>query len=506
MSSTTETSSATTSGSQSSASSSLSEDGFTSNTFGGSAPSTVLFFLALAVGVFIALLFVFFTIRYFVRSRFGLHVYPLTRRHNNILVGGTSRTNNHVELTDDELQEHIDYIRSHHFIRGEILERRLLGRNRRRRRRGGRYARMKKLTAQEVEILFPKKTYHDWLNGGQERDDANRNGALQEEGALMDHRIAGVGNNDEIAVSAAAETTLETQTSHYSDARLMPLGPSNDIELRKLDALSSTSYDPDNGPHYTSGTCAICLEVLENDDVVRGLLCGHVYHAECLDPWLTKRRACCPTCKRDYFFKSGSGVGRSAGADADEGETGEAVEEASGNNVNDAVHEDNEGSAAGNTGNEPDDGDEATRARNTHAADDAGEDFVLDLDMLRNDPTLRAMIQELVPTSERVRLILADPRNAHYDLEQRAQELAKKKYGNIIKVILWRIVGISRTDLFNWWVITLYHQARAEEQSANINSTLPIDLRLPEPAAVANNIEDDTGPTYSPRDVVDQRV
>lgn len=48
-------------------------------------------------------------------------------------------------------------------------------------------------------------------------------------------------------------------------------------------------------------TCAICIDSLEDDDDVRGLTCGHAFHAVCLDPWLTNRRACCPLCKADYY-------------------------------------------------------------------------------------------------------------------------------------------------------------------------------------------------------------
>lgn len=48
-------------------------------------------------------------------------------------------------------------------------------------------------------------------------------------------------------------------------------------------------------------TCAICIDTLEDDDDVRGLTCGHAFHAACIDPWLTTRRACCPLCKADYF-------------------------------------------------------------------------------------------------------------------------------------------------------------------------------------------------------------
>ncbi len=48
-------------------------------------------------------------------------------------------------------------------------------------------------------------------------------------------------------------------------------------------------------------SCAICLDTLEDDDDVRGLTCGHAFHASCLDPWLVNRRACCPLCKADYY-------------------------------------------------------------------------------------------------------------------------------------------------------------------------------------------------------------
>ena len=59
-------------------------------------------------------------------------------------------------------------------------------------------------------------------------------------------------------------------------------------------------------------SCAICIDTLEDDDDVRGLTCGHAFHASCLDPWLTARRACCPLCKADYYVPKPRPEGESA--------------------------------------------------------------------------------------------------------------------------------------------------------------------------------------------------
>jgi hypothetical protein len=62
-------------------------------------------------------------------------------------------------------------------------------------------------------------------------------------------------------------------------------------------------------------SCAICIDTLEEDDDIRGLTCGHAFHAGCLDPWLTSRRACCPLCKADYYTPKPQAEGETAEAD-----------------------------------------------------------------------------------------------------------------------------------------------------------------------------------------------
>mmetsp|Transcript_5576 Transcript_5576/g.6569 ORF Transcript_5576/g.6569 Transcript_5576/m.6569 type:complete len:584 (+) Transcript_5576:200-1951(+) len=407
-------------------------------TFVGNTTSTVLFFLALAVGVLIAVLFVFFTFRYFIRSKYGLHVYPIPHR---TLFYSSSVPLDQNSLTNVELQEQINYVRDNNYIRGEILARRInRGRNRRRR-RGGRYSRMKKLTEQEVEILFPKKTYYDWLNGGQERDHEIRDGVLQEESMLAcTTRVKQQGQDDTFDLNDAQDENLnrtisQSIASDAIDVNQSPITKVEGIEMQnmKLDEIphathvSSPSEETDDELHFTSGTCAICLEILENDDNVRGLICGHVFHSDCLDPWLTKRRACCPMCKRDYFFKD---------------------------------EHNNSLSQQGNSSSSPN-GDGNDNNTNNNQNNDADDDYDdIDFDAFRNDPALTALLQELVPLQERVRTILNDTSLAHLNIEQRATEIASKKRGNALKVVWWKIMGISKEDLFNWAVITIHRQER----------------------------------------------
>lgn len=49
-------------------------------------------------------------------------------------------------------------------------------------------------------------------------------------------------------------------------------------------------------------TCSVCLEQVNEGELVRSLPCLHQFHNSCIDPWL-RQQATCPVCK----FKVGSG-------------------------------------------------------------------------------------------------------------------------------------------------------------------------------------------------------
>ena len=45
-------------------------------------------------------------------------------------------------------------------------------------------------------------------------------------------------------------------------------------------------------------TCAICMEEFKDKDQTRILPCKHLFHPQCIDPWLIERSSMCPLCKQ----------------------------------------------------------------------------------------------------------------------------------------------------------------------------------------------------------------
>jgi len=46
-------------------------------------------------------------------------------------------------------------------------------------------------------------------------------------------------------------------------------------------------------------SCSICIDDYSNDNEIRKLHCNHVFHKDCIDPWLLKESYKCPICRDD---------------------------------------------------------------------------------------------------------------------------------------------------------------------------------------------------------------
>ncbi|ONK57004.1 uncharacterized protein A4U43_C10F15570 [Asparagus officinalis] len=69
-------------------------------------------------------------------------------------------------------------------------------------------------------------------------------------------------------------------------------------------APETVSYKREEEEEATRG-CVVCLSEFEDMEVVKVIPgCGHVFHPECIDRWITKNRSC-PVCRCSEMFVRG---------------------------------------------------------------------------------------------------------------------------------------------------------------------------------------------------------
>ncbi|XP_032993452.1 E3 ubiquitin-protein ligase RNF128 isoform X2 [Lacerta agilis] len=84
--------------------------------------------------------------------------------------------------------------------------------------------------------------------------------------------------------------------------------------IGRLQLRTLKQGDEETGPDADS--CAVCIEVYKPNDVVRILTCNHLFHKNCIDPWLLEHRTC-PMCKCDIL--------KALGIEVDEEERAESL-------------------------------------------------------------------------------------------------------------------------------------------------------------------------------------
>ncbi|KAI3395110.1 hypothetical protein diail_1790, partial [Diaporthe ilicicola] len=195
----------------------------------------------------------------------------------------------------------------------------------------------KLMTMDEVNEKFPMMKYKNWVASRAQEGLPTRGGISQPPSRAnslrdVDGIIPTIKERDSTedrpatdGTSMARETTREPTTEHAEEKAAPATTTAGEAQSATSPTANPTTApartdspasdddryeDEDDRIHdalppealESSGdTCAICIDTLEDDDDVRGLTCGHAFHAVCLDPWLTSRRACCPLCKADYY-------------------------------------------------------------------------------------------------------------------------------------------------------------------------------------------------------------
>lgn len=232
-----------------------------------SSSTPYLFFIALGIGVVFTNIWLIIGIRYYFRRRRNAAFFDPSQQSQDM-----SGNNNNGQFVYQGNGIYLQQVR---------------------RRRAPR----KLLTLDQLDALFPIRKYRDWAAQQKQHGLPTEGGISTSAAQALEKSL--VQQNTE-STELDAPNTSHTSENCDAAAKSPPL-----TESAEVAPATTLSDDEEEHRHFTpdeSGdTCAICIDALEPDDDIRGLECHHVFHADCITPWLTTRRALCPLCKRDYF-------------------------------------------------------------------------------------------------------------------------------------------------------------------------------------------------------------
>ncbi|XP_071613486.1 E3 ubiquitin-protein ligase RNF128 isoform X3 [Heliangelus exortis] len=113
--------------------------------------------------------------------------------------------------------------------------------------------------------------------------------------------------------------------------------------IEQLELRTLKQGDKETGPD--GDTCVVCIELYKPNEVVRILTCNHLFHKNCIDPWLLEHRTC-PMCKCDILKVLGIEVDVEEGAESVQA----TVSRSSGISNVPAVHEEDNRSETASSG------------------------------------------------------------------------------------------------------------------------------------------------------------
>ena len=268
----------------------------------GSSATTAIFSVVIAAAITTLLLLGFFSFKYSLKAMFGVYD-PVFKSSGRYISPFEDHNMSRI------VHPYVVYQGTTYFLYG--VNSIALSRSK--------MKKLEVLSSQQLNEFFPLKRYAEWLNGGQEEIHSINKGKLGYAGFVdTDHYRSHVEDPIE-SMPTNSENTPKEFVKHIEtigSKRELEEEDITDIPLEKFNYNISTASTLSQREakievtlpfqtekHYTSGICTICLENLEDDDLVRGLLCGHVFHGQCIDPWLTTRRGSCPICKKDLYLE-----------------------------------------------------------------------------------------------------------------------------------------------------------------------------------------------------------
>ncbi|KAJ2616410.1 hypothetical protein H4S08_000801 [Coemansia sp. RSA 1365] len=93
------------------------------------------------------------------------------------------------------------------------------------------------------------------------------------------------------------DTILNKGGGHQSASS--SFGTSSEDLHGQKDPCNDKGKQPDSMLKGCIATCIVCIDDFAVGSKMRILPCGHNYHIECIDPWLTSKSSLCPLCKYD---------------------------------------------------------------------------------------------------------------------------------------------------------------------------------------------------------------
>jgi hypothetical protein len=91
------------------------------------------------------------------------------------------------------------------------------------------------------------------------------------------------------------ENYITNQRNRHNNIR-RPLNRNRNrnVDINSINTLVVCDELPDN-------VCSVCLDEFKEEDVLKKLNCNHIFHKDCLEPWLNNNNRNCPLCRTDII-------------------------------------------------------------------------------------------------------------------------------------------------------------------------------------------------------------